>query len=115
MAISARPPSANSKSPVPEKVPQEHAISITSPANLASILVPCCGQLEYTKLAIPSLLAHTKQPFEVIFLDIGSLDGTAEYLAGTAAAAQVRVEVVRTPTDLEKKRGHRTLFLTLSP
>ena len=34
------------------------------------------------------------------FIDIGSLDGTVEYLAGIAAAARVRVEAVRTPTDL---------------
>ena len=81
-------------------MPQDQPLSITSPAGLASILVPCCGQLEYTKLCVPSLLAHTRQPFELIFLDIGSLDGTAEYLAGIAAAAQIRVEIVRTPTDL---------------
>jgi hypothetical protein len=91
IATPARPPSTSSKTPLSEKVPQEQPMSITAPPNLASILVPCCGQLEYTKLCVPSLLAHTRQPFELIFLDIGSLDGTAEYLAGIAAAAQVRV------------------------
>jgi O-antigen biosynthesis protein len=49
---------------------------------------------------VPSLLKHTRHPFELIFLDIGSLDGTAEYLAGLAAAAPIRVEMVRTATDL---------------
>src|SRR5271167_1589176 len=68
---------------------------------LVSILVPCCGMLEYTKLLVPSLLKHTRPPFEVIFIDIGSLDGTAEYLAGVATVQSlVRMEVVRTPTDL---------------
>jgi len=69
---------------------------------LASLVIPCCGMLEYTKLCIPSVLKHTRPPFELIFLDIGSLDGTAEYLAGLHAglAGQIRVEVVRTPTDL---------------
>src|SRR5215469_14757217 len=67
---------------------------------LVSVLVPCCGGLEYTKLCVPSLLKHSRPPFELVFLDIGSLDGTAEYLAGLAAAAPVRVEVVRTATDL---------------
>jgi GT2 family glycosyltransferase len=49
---------------------------------------------------VPSLLRHSRAPFELIFLDIGSLDGTAEYLAGVAAAASVPVEVIRTATDL---------------
>jgi GT2 family glycosyltransferase len=70
-------------------------------APLVSILIPCCGMLEYTKLLIPSLLHYTRAPYELIFLDIGSLDGTAEYLAGFAAGQpQMRIEVVRTPTDL---------------
>jgi GT2 family glycosyltransferase len=68
---------------------------------LVSVLIPCCGGLEYTKLCVPSLLRHSRPPTELIFLDIGSLDGTAEYLAGIQAAAQVRVEVVRAATDLD--------------
>jgi GT2 family glycosyltransferase len=69
---------------------------------LASILIPCCGMREYTKLLVPSLLKHTRAPFELIFLDIGSLDGTAEYLEGlTAGLPQVRIEVVRAATDLD--------------
>jgi O-antigen biosynthesis protein len=96
-----QPPNVNGKSPRADKTAQAQPLSIASPSGLASILVPCCGQLEFTKLCVPSLLAHTRQPFELIFLDIGSLDGTAEYLAGIAAAAsQIRVEIVRTPTDL---------------
>jgi GT2 family glycosyltransferase len=93
-------PGRNHRTPTADKVPLEQPLSLLSPAGLASILIPCCGQLEYTKLLVPSLLRHTRQPFELIFLDIGSLDGTAEYLVGLAAGAQVRVEVVRTYTDL---------------
>jgi GT2 family glycosyltransferase len=66
---------------------------------LVSVLVPCCGQLEYTRLCVPSLLRHSRLPYELIFLDIGSLDGTAEYLCGVAAAASVNIEVVRAITD----------------
>jgi len=94
------PPKSASKIPRSERVPQEQLLSITSPPGLASILIPCCGQLEYTKLCVPSLLKYTRQPYELIFLDVGSLDGTADYLAGVAAAAQVRIIVVRTLTDL---------------
>lgn len=50
--------------------------------------------------APPTLLRHTRRPFELIFLDVGSLDGTYEFLSGVAGAAQLRVEVVRTVTDL---------------
>jgi GT2 family glycosyltransferase len=78
-------------------------ISITSPAGLVSIIIPCCGMLEYTKLCIPSVRRHTREPFELIFLDIGSLDGTAEYLAGLreGLASRMRVEVSRAATDLD--------------
>jgi len=70
-------------------------------SNLASIIIPCCGMLEYTKLLVPSLLEHTRQPYELIFMDIGSLDGTAEYLAGLAAGVRhCRVTVVHAETDL---------------
>jgi GT2 family glycosyltransferase len=55
--------------------------------------------LEYTKFCVSSLLRHTLAPYELIFLDVSSLDGTAEYLCGVAAAAPARVEVVRTITD----------------
>ena len=75
-------------------------VPVVTTAGLVSILVPCCGMLEYTKLCVPSVLKNSRPPFELIFIDIGSLDGTAEYVAGIAAAASVRVEVVRTATDL---------------
>src|SRR5262245_14197135 len=77
-----------------------NGLAIASPAGLVSIIIPCCGQLEYTKLCVPSVLRYSRDPAELIFVDIGSLDGTAEYLAGVQAAARMRVEVVRTPTDL---------------
>jgi len=70
-------------------------------SNLVSIIVPCCGQLEYTKLCVPSLLRHSRKPYELIFIDVGSIDGTLEYLAGVAAATMVPVEVVSSPIDAE--------------
>lgn len=75
-------------------------ILVTSTPGLVSIIMPCCGMLEYTKLSVPSVLRFSRRPIELIFLDIGSLDGTAEYLAGIKAACDVRVEVIRTPVDL---------------
>src|SRR5215468_1544810 len=61
---------------------------------LASVVVPCFGQLELLRLCAPRLLRHTRAPCELLFLDVGSLDGTAEYLDGLAAAAPLPVEVV---------------------
>jgi GT2 family glycosyltransferase len=61
---------------------------------LVSILIPCCGQLEYTRLCIPRLLRYSRLPFELILINVGSLDGTADFLEGVAAAAPVRVRVV---------------------
>jgi GT2 family glycosyltransferase len=87
------------KVPNPDKLTQEQPLAAAAPPGLASILIPCCGQLEFTRLCVPSLLRHTRQPYELIFLDIGSLDGTTAYLSGIAAASQVRVEIVRTRTD----------------
>jgi GT2 family glycosyltransferase len=77
-------------------------ISIASPPGLVSIVIPCVGMLDYTKLCVPSVLRHSRAPYELIFLDIGSLDGTAEYLAGLRDGLhnRVRVEICRAATDL---------------
>jgi GT2 family glycosyltransferase len=66
---------------------------------LATVIVSCCGQLEYTRLCVPSLLRFTRQPYELLFLDSDSRDGTAEYLEGLAAAAPAPMEVARVPAD----------------
>jgi GT2 family glycosyltransferase len=82
-------------------------IAVTSPPGLVSILIPCCGMLEYTKLCVPSVLRWSREPFELIFLDVGSLDGTAAYLAGLrdGLADKRRVEVCRAATDLDIKQA----------
>ena len=91
---------SGSNSTASNRLSEPQTLAVSTPGTLVSIMIPCCGQLEYTKLCVPALLKHTRPPYELIFLDIGSLDGTSAYLAGLAAAAKVRVEVVRTPTDL---------------
>jgi GT2 family glycosyltransferase len=76
--------------------------NVSPVGSLVSILIPCCGMREYTKLLLPSLLKHTRPPFELLFLDVGSLDGTAEYLEGLAAGLpNVRIEIVRAALDLD--------------
>ena len=71
------PSSTRPGDPAAERVAKEQPVSIATPAELVSILIPCCGQLEYTKPCLPALLRHTRPPFELIFLGIGSLDGFA--------------------------------------
>src|SRR5260370_12245388 len=78
----------------------EKKLSIASPGAMVSIIVPCCGMIEYTKLCVPSLLRYTRLPFEMIFLDIGSLDGTAPYLQGIQTARTLLVALIPTPPDL---------------
>jgi GT2 family glycosyltransferase len=66
-------------------------------------------------------LRHSRAPFELVFLDIGSLDGTAAYLHGVAAAASVPVEVVRAGSTADlparvreavsRARGHYLVLL----
>jgi GT2 family glycosyltransferase len=63
--------------------------------------MPCCGQLEYTRLSVPRVFHHSRRPFEVIFVSAGALDGTVDYLEGVAAAAAVRVEVVQSASDAD--------------
>ena len=81
------------------KVPSENHVAILAP--LVSIVIPCCGMKEYTKLCVPSVLKYTRMPYELIFVDLGSLDGTGDLLNGLKMGlTQMRIEIVRTPTDL---------------
>ena len=70
-----------------------------SKTGLVSIIVPCFGQLEYTRICVPRLLRFSRSPFELIFIDGGVLDGTSEYLAGVTALPSARVEIVEAPAE----------------
>ena len=51
------------------------------PSNeLASIIILCCNELGYTRPCLQSVLQHTRRPYELILIDNGSSDGTAEHL-----------------------------------
>ncbi len=49
-----------------------------------SIVIPCHNELSYTRLCVESLIAHTPEPIELIFVDNGSTDGTPAYLESLA-------------------------------
>ena len=65
--------------PAPELAPAP-----ASDVRLVSILILCCNEVEVTKLCLESLRAHTRAPYELVVIDNGSTDGTAEYLHATA-------------------------------
>ena len=61
---------------------------------LASLSVPCCNQLDFTRQCISALRHCTRPPWELIVIDNGSTDGTAVYLSGVQDAAAVPVTVI---------------------
>ena len=71
---------------------------------LASVIVPCFNRLESTRECVASLFRHTRSPWELIAVDNGSRDGTAEYLRGVRDASPHRVEVITNP----ESRGSST-------
>jgi GT2 family glycosyltransferase len=62
--------------------------------SLASIIIPCWNQLEFTRQCIGALRKHTRRPWELVVVDNGSTDGTADYLAGVSDIASVPVTVI---------------------
>lgn len=72
-----------------------------APPGLVSVVVACCGQLEYTRLCVPAVVRFSRPPVEVIGVDAGSLDGTAEYWDGVRAAAPIPVAVVRAAAEAD--------------
>ena len=69
---------------------------MTSPANdrLASIIIPCWNQLEFTRLCLAALVRHTRPPWELLVIDNGSTDETGSYLSGVRDVAPVPVTLI---------------------
>jgi hypothetical protein len=51
---------------------------------VVSIIIPTPGRLELLRKCVNSIYSYTVTPFELIIVDNGSNDGTAEYLASEA-------------------------------
>jgi glycosyltransferase involved in cell wall biosynthesis len=62
--------------------------------HLASIIIPCWNQLEFTRHCIAAVVRHTRAPWELIVVNNGSTDGTEDYLSGVQDAAPVPVTVI---------------------
>ena len=59
-----------------------------------SVILPCFDQVEFTRGCVASLYRQCRSPWELIAVDNGSRDGTADYLRGVRDASPHRVEVV---------------------
>jgi GT2 family glycosyltransferase/tetratricopeptide (TPR) repeat protein len=105
----------------PQVAPPEDWFQQAPPVGdeLASIIVLCCNQLEFTRQCLESLLERTRAPYELILVDNGSADGTEAYLkeiaqrtrepqglktnsshAASSLCGPGRVEVIRNETNL---------------
>jgi len=87
----------------PELVPREPWFADAPPVGdeLASIIILCCNQLEFTRICLESVLRHTRPPYELVLVDNASNDGTAVYLDEVAArTGPARVEIVRNAMNL---------------
>jgi GT2 family glycosyltransferase/tetratricopeptide (TPR) repeat protein len=65
----------------PGSVPAEPWFAEAPPAGeeLASVVVLCCNELDATQVCLESVLRHTRGPYELVLVDNGSTDGTADY------------------------------------
>jgi glycosyltransferase involved in cell wall biosynthesis len=72
-------------------------VNPNTPPALASIIVPCFNQVEFTRLCFQALFRHTRSPWELIVVNNGSTDGTGDYLSGIRDAAGVPVTIVKNP------------------
>lgn len=61
-------------------IPQKPIKTVPDSAGLTSIIVLAYNQLDYTQKCIESIVAHTREPFELILVDNASTDGTAAYM-----------------------------------
>ncbi len=74
--------------------------TIDSRSQLASVIVPCWNQLEFTRQCMAALMRCTRSPWELIVVNNGSTDGTSDYLAGVQDASPVPVTVIANSTNL---------------
>jgi len=63
---------------------------------LASIIILCCNEVEATRRCLESIRRHTRQPYELVFVDNGSTDATSALMEEVRTWAEpARVEIIR--------------------
>jgi glycosyltransferase involved in cell wall biosynthesis/Tfp pilus assembly protein PilF len=89
---------------------------------LASIIILCCNQLDYTRECLESVLRYTRATYELVLVDNGSTDGTPHHLETLQGrAGPERVVVIRNDTNrgfaagcnqgLQESRGRYLVLL----
>jgi glycosyltransferase involved in cell wall biosynthesis/Flp pilus assembly protein TadD len=108
----------------PRLVSLEEWAARTPPSGeeLASIIILCCNEMDYTRQCLDSVLEHTRRPYELILVDNGSTDGTPGMLERfRRESGPERVAITRNATNrgfaagcnqgLAKARGDYLVFL----
>jgi glycosyltransferase involved in cell wall biosynthesis len=62
--------------------------------DLASIIIPCWNEIEFTRHCLRGVFRQTRRAFELVVIDNGSNDGTGTYLAGVQDAAPAPMTVI---------------------
>jgi GT2 family glycosyltransferase len=108
----------------PQEVVAETWFTQAAPVGdeLASLIILCCNELEYTRQCLESVLRHTRAPYELVLVDNGSTDGTPAYLEEVRTRpGPARVVVIRNESNrgfpagcnqgLAEARGRYLVFL----
>jgi GT2 family glycosyltransferase len=74
-------------------------MSTPTVGGLASVIIPCWNQLEFTRKCLHALFRQTAPSWELVVIDNGSTDGTGSYLAGVQDASPVPVTVIANGTN----------------
>jgi GT2 family glycosyltransferase len=74
-------------------------MSDQSVRGLASIIIPCWNQLEFTRRCVAALMRQTTPRWELIVVNNGSTDGTADYLGGVQDVSPVPVTIIANGTN----------------
>jgi len=75
---------------------------------LTSIIILVHNQLEYTRQCLDSIKEHTSGPYELIIVDNGSTDGTAQYLESEVGGrkAEIRIKIIKNKKNLGFAAGN---------
>jgi GT2 family glycosyltransferase/tetratricopeptide (TPR) repeat protein len=85
--VPAQPPSAEAGEDTSPSSPALRTDSAEQEkADLTSIIILTRNELPFTRLCVESIRRHTEEPYELIFVDNGSTDGTLDYLKDQAEA-----------------------------
>lgn len=69
-----------------------HSLAVENAAPLVSVIIPCYKQAHFLGEAIESVLKQTYAPYEIIVVDDGSPDHTAQVATGYAGVRYFRQE-----------------------